>query len=211
MKTLQTHSLTAPHTQRGIAILVALLVLVAMSLAAVALMRSVDTASIIAGNIAFRQGATLAGDAGVEAARTTLLAAGYDLTVNHSDDGYYATTSSDIDLTGNHLPDKSKWVSWPDTLGTGLAPKCLNPDAAGNKICYVAHRLCDSGTGVLDPTTCHTYTAPGGGQAEGGRVEHGRGHQGPPTPGIAQGYYRITVRTVGPRNNISFLQAFIVI
>jgi hypothetical protein len=211
MNTFHRSSSTAPKGQRGIAILVALIVLVAMSLAGIALMRSVDTASIIAGNIAFRQGATLAGDAAVEAVRLTMLGATYDLKIDHGGDGYYASTPSDIDLTGNLTTVKSKWVSWPDTLGTSLVvPKCLAADAVGNKVCYIAQRLCQ-GTGDLDATTCYTYTAPGGGQAEGGRIEHGRGHQGPPTPGIAQGYYRITVRTVGPRNNISFLQAFIVI
>ena len=41
--------------QRGVVLFIALIALVAMSLAAVALVRSVDTATIIAGNLAFKQ------------------------------------------------------------------------------------------------------------------------------------------------------------
>ena len=44
-----------------------------MSLAGIALIRSVDTSNLIAGNLAFRQGATIAGDWGLETARTWLL------------------------------------------------------------------------------------------------------------------------------------------
>jgi Tfp pilus assembly protein PilX len=60
----------AAGRQRGAILFIALIVLVAMTLAGIALMRSVDTNVLIAGNLAFRQGATAAGDYGVEDART---------------------------------------------------------------------------------------------------------------------------------------------
>ncbi|HLB44195.1 MAG TPA: hypothetical protein VJK49_02320, partial [Candidatus Limnocylindrales bacterium] len=66
-------SRTAGRAQRGVVLFIALIVLVAMSLAGVALIRSVDTGSVIAGNIAFRQTAMHVGDNGIEAARTWLL------------------------------------------------------------------------------------------------------------------------------------------
>jgi type IV pilus assembly protein PilX len=210
MKPAHLHPLPPQSRQRGIAILVAMIILVAMSLAGIALMRSVDTASLIAGNIAFRQGATLAGDGGIESARTYLLNGATVLTANSVANGYYASNPAGIDLTGNRTTDKSKWVKWADTQGTGPAPTAETTDAAGNKVSYIIHRLCDN-TGALDPATCYTYTEgskSGGGQ--GGRIAVGGGMQGkdiqPPAP---QGYYRITVRTRGPRNNISFLQVFI--
>ena len=52
----------------------ALIALVVMSLAAVALIRSVDTSTMIAGNLAFKQSATTSGDSGVEGAITALTA-----------------------------------------------------------------------------------------------------------------------------------------
>ena len=53
---------------RGIVLIMALIVLVAMTLGAVALVRSVYTSNVIAGNLAFQQSATHSADAGVEAA-----------------------------------------------------------------------------------------------------------------------------------------------
>jgi len=59
-----------PHTikQRGVVLFFALIALVVMSLAAVALIRSVDTSTLIAGNLAFKQSASSSGDAGLESA-----------------------------------------------------------------------------------------------------------------------------------------------
>ena len=61
------------RAQRGVVLFIALIVLVAMSLAGIALMRSVDTNVLVAGNLAFRQTNTMYGDVGVEAASTTLV------------------------------------------------------------------------------------------------------------------------------------------
>ena len=60
--------LPAPRSQRGTMLIIALIVLVAMTLAGIATMRSVDTATVMAGNIAFRQSALNAADQGVQAA-----------------------------------------------------------------------------------------------------------------------------------------------
>jgi len=51
--------------QQGIVLPITLIVLVAMTLAGIALLRSIDTSSIIAGNLAFKQSATASGDAGI--------------------------------------------------------------------------------------------------------------------------------------------------
>jgi hypothetical protein len=198
--------------QSGVVLIVALIVLVAMSLAAVVLMRSVDTGSLIARNLAFRQSSALGGDLGFENARAVLLAAP-DLTANDTAAGYYASApdAASLDLTGNRLTDKSKWVAWPGTLGTGPAPFCLPEDSStGNTVCYIIHRLCD-GTGAISTSTCHTFSTPSYGGGEGGRVAFTGGVQGPAVPGDVQGYFRVTVRTKGPGNSVSFLQAFIVI
>ena len=62
MSTQQFHLVTLqpatfPERQRGVVLFIALIVMVAMSLAAIALFRSVDTANLVAGNQAFKQGA----------------------------------------------------------------------------------------------------------------------------------------------------------
>ena len=58
--------------QAGITLIIALIALVALTMAGIALVRSVDTGNVIAGNFAFRQSSMQATDTGVEAAFTQL-------------------------------------------------------------------------------------------------------------------------------------------
>jgi type IV pilus assembly protein PilX len=60
-----------PPSERGVVLLVALIILVALTLAGVALIRSVDTANIIAGNLSFRESAVHAGERSTQTAITT--------------------------------------------------------------------------------------------------------------------------------------------
>src|ERR1700741_3462334 len=48
-------SVSMSRRQQGVVLFISLIVLVAMSLAGIALMRSVDTATLVAGNMAFKQ------------------------------------------------------------------------------------------------------------------------------------------------------------
>src|SRR5437879_13137562 len=68
MKRYAQSSLPRRRRQRGVTLFIALIVLVAMTMAAVAMMRSVDTATVVAGDIGFRQSAVNAADQGVQAA-----------------------------------------------------------------------------------------------------------------------------------------------
>lgn len=198
--------------QSGIALIVALIVLVAMTLASIGMVRSVDTSVMIAGNMAFRQGATVAGDAGVEAARTWLMGAA-NLTNDDVAHGYYATSQDMLDLTGNHTPgDTSDDVSWDG--GAGISnPLCLATDTAGNTVCYIVHRLCQA-AGPLDPSTCSTspkQTAMGGSSKGGIRPMETYQERNWTEAASNLGFYRVTVRIAGPRNNISFIQTFLII
>jgi Tfp pilus assembly protein PilX len=196
----------ARSAQSGLVLIVTLIVLAAMTLAGVALVRSVDTAVMIAGNLAFRQGATLAGDAGVEAARTWL---GANLAALESDSptsGYYATSQDSLDLTGNRTQDAADNLNWDG--GGAIKPRCLPADAAGNTVCYVVHRLCQN-VGPLNSTTCASRVTPRGGSSM-GVVRPMETYQERSWSEVATiGYYRVTVRIVGPRNNTSFVQAFV--
>ena len=55
-----------PLKQRGVVLFLTLVALLAMSLAAVALIRSVDTSTLIAGNLAFKQSAMSSANGAVE-------------------------------------------------------------------------------------------------------------------------------------------------
>src|SRR6185436_14173310 len=61
------------NAQRGVVLFIALIVLVAMTLAGIGMMRSVDTNNLIAGNLAFMNAALSAGDAAIEVARNWVM------------------------------------------------------------------------------------------------------------------------------------------
>lgn len=203
------------NRQHGLALLVALIVLVAMSLAGVALIRSVDTTSIVASNMAFRQAASMSNDAGVEAARTWLLAqTPSSLGSDNPAEGYFATSLDTTDLTSTvtaATTDDVKWLSHDGTAQPGsITPKCLAPDAADNRVCFVINRMC-SGSGALAQGSCATADMVASGRSAGAHTRESRHGVGGPDVTAFGGYYRITVRTAGPRKNLSYAQTFVII
>lgn len=208
--------------QRGLSLLVALIALAAMSMAGVALIRSIDTNSLIAGNLAFRQNSTTSADTGVEAARLWLMnSSSAFLQDNHSDNGYYATRADTggednkgMDLTGSRTKSTNDNIKWIDASGneqTGShTPFCeANNDATGNRICYVIHRMCDA-PGSIDTAGCSTSTTSNTDGISEGATAREMTYQKPiPGSGTTMGRYRITVRVSGPRYNNSYVQVFI--
>jgi Tfp pilus assembly protein PilX len=215
-------AIPAVGRQRGLSLLVALIALAAMSMAGVALIRSIDTNSLIAGNLAFRQNSTTSADSGVEAARLWLMnSSSVYLQSDHSDSGYYATRADTggednkgMDITGSRTKstnDNIKWINAADEVQAGsYTPFCeANNDATGNRICYVIHRMCDL-PGSIDSADCSTSTTSNSdGISEGGMVRGLTYHTELPGTGTTMGRYRITVRVSGPRNNNSYVQVFI--
>lgn len=193
-------------------LIIALLVLVAMTMAGIALMRSVDSATLVAGNMAFRQSATASADRGMEIAFNYLR--GVDATVLVADaagSGYHATIPApDVDFTGNATVATTDDVDWS---GPGVKV-VTGSDAAGNSVAYIIHRLCRAGTVALNPVSCTTWQGPSsddddlsiGADASSGRDSWIHGNASPP-----RGLYRVTVRTKGPRNTYSYVQAIVVI
>jgi Tfp pilus assembly protein PilX len=56
--------ITPPRQQRGVVMFIALIILVAMTLAGIGMLRSIDTGGVIAGNMAFKQATINASDMG---------------------------------------------------------------------------------------------------------------------------------------------------
>jgi len=195
----------ARRAQRGVILFVALIVLVAMSLTGIALIRSVDTNLLVAGNLAFRQGATAAGDWGVETARaylrTALVANKSALDNDQPASAYFATWQSSLDLPGTGVGTPFDWSGNSLLVGT---------DSAGNEVRYVLHRMCGlEGPGSSAVANCvKTAGSVGSGGAEGGTkgtVSYGTAA----LPAASTIYYRVTVRVLGPRNTLSFVQAML--
>lgn len=194
--------------QRGVVLFFALIALVVMSLAAVALIRSVDTSTMIAGNLAFRQSATTSGDAGVEAAVAWLAAtetanstkniyqdATHAFNVTDAASGYYSNVSPALDLFDSD--------TWDASTVTPIA------HASGNEVRYVIQRMCRAANETLSTTNCLFSSAAV--DTNGQTVPlYSSVCDGPGCPVAGQSpEYRVTSRIIGPKNTVSYIQAFI--
>lgn len=194
---------TKGSSQRGIVLFITLIVLVAMTLAGIALVRSVSTTNIIAGNLAFQQGATHGGDTGIETAVTWLEvnSAGATLQSSNNAQGYRASRQ---DPAAGQTWDNF----WTNNLVGAGQVVTLAPDAAGNTISYVIHRMCtpsipepfDSTAVGANCATSPSSTAGSGSSKGSGAIslQYSSGT-----------YYRVTTRISGPRNTVSFVQAIV--
>jgi Tfp pilus assembly protein PilX len=199
-------------------LLIALIVLVAMTLATIAMVRSVDTTNVVAGNLAFKQAASQTGDAGVEAAIKWLEAQSTanisNLYSNNLLNGYSAQ-SPGMDPGANQSWD-AFWTASIDpnppstpvaafTCSTTGVACYLPTDAAGNTVAYSITRLCfnqnsPNSIGNPCPLSPAVASATSNSSQGAGVVD---------LQYTAQVYYRITTRTVGPRNSVSYLQTII--
>jgi type IV pilus assembly protein PilX len=210
------YSFSFPKRQNGVVLLIALIVLVAMTLAGIALVRSVDTGNMVAGNLAFKHGTTLAADAGINAAIAYLVPLNGTSTTyeDQAAFGYYATSQDTLDLTGTSNNPARARVDWDNNDCSGVtASACIKPaaadtdDATGNSVKYVIHRLCQS-TGDSNATSnsCVTYKSTSGTSPKRGELKYGDDKRFEPLPAV---YYRITARATGPRNTVSFVETMI--
>jgi Tfp pilus assembly protein PilX len=192
------------RAQQGVVLFVSLIILVAMTLAGIALMRSVDTNVLIAGNLAFRQANTMYADTGVEAARAWLTANVASLNNNQPSGAtwYWANYQLGLDFIGATSPST-------DDYNWAQAATVASPDPSF-EITYVIHRLC-GGTGAPADASakCMQASAGGGAGSSGlgtkGIVSYG----GQALPGTSTIFYRVTVRVRGPRNTLSYVQAIL--
>jgi type IV pilus assembly protein PilX len=190
--------------ERGTILFIALIVLVAMSLAGIALMRSVDTNVLIAGNLAFRQGATAGGDWGLEHARAWISGNPAELEKDKPNGAtfYWANWQENLDLIGNNPSLAIADYNWADPNEA----VDLGFDTAGNRVQYVIHRLCDK-EGAPNVVQCvRSKLSATAGTAQGGSNQVQPVGGGNVNIGTSV-LYRVTVRVTGPRNTVSFVQA----
>jgi len=209
----KTPPLLSMRRQRGITLLIALIALVAISLGGIALMRMVDTGVMITGNLAFKQTAAQAADAGTEAAIEWLTANSGQLANDAAPAGYYATWRSGCDLTGSRSADPQDDVVW--AAGSSALPGCGMVAAAvasdrlpeGYAATYVVNRMCDTEGQPNDPAVfCSAFQSSSAGS---GSTKGGASYGQMPLTGTTQQYYRVTTRVVGPRNTESIVQAVV--
>jgi type IV pilus assembly protein PilX len=182
--------------QQGAVLFIALIVLVAMSLAGIALIRSVDTTNLIAGNLAFKQGATLGGDWGAEQARAWLQGQPAESLYDSVPGRYSAAMQSGLDFTST---DPSAIDFDWDNNGFDAGA-----DPGGNQVRYVIHRMCESAGNPGSVNCVRTTTGGTSGGTQGGAT-----YGAAALPSTSQIYYRITARVTGPRNTVSYVQVMV--
>ncbi|MCC7546494.1 MAG: hypothetical protein IT532_01885 [Burkholderiales bacterium] len=195
------HSYRAfPSKQGGLVLFIALIVLVAMTMAGIGMVRSIDTGTMVAGNLGFKQSAINSAESGLREAYQWLVdnAGGGGLSNTNTGKGYYSSRPA-------NEPDWTDADTWEDAV-------VLAPDATGNSVSYVIHRMCTqpdtpyngANAGVANQcalTASSTMPGAGGSMSVGSYSFAG-------TPQV---YYRITARTQGPRNTESYVQAMVAI
>lgn len=199
--------------ERGTTLFVALIMLLTMSIAAVSLVRSVDSTVVITGNLAFQQAALQAADFGIEQAAKDLQ--------NNPKETYWSTGSASAEKDkANYRPvmfarnqtgqpkvsgytvniagvPSVDWSGIPKIIPSPNDP--VIPD--GFEVQYLIDRMCIGTPPITDlASNCMSsgVSQPGGSKAGGlGKASFTWVHSV---------QYRLTVRVTGPNNAQSFVQ-----
>ena len=196
--------LPARRAQSGVVLFIALIVMVALSIAGIALVRSVDTGMSITGNLGFRQASISPTTWAVENAIAAMFEKKdiADLEKKNLNQNYYAYR---YELKNGGKVEDKYGVPY-DLQGSGSTPTnypstfVKTTDAAGNTIRYVIERMClDEGPATAancdmsPPKKSEATTAMELIKPELIRVP----------------FYRVTIRVDGPNNTTTYAQAML--
>jgi type IV pilus assembly protein PilX len=184
--------------QRGVVLIFALIVLLILTIGAVALMRSMHSSLFAAGNLAFRRDLTNQGEQAVANVMAEFQPGGILSTSGVTDSDLISANYKSFTLPTDTNPQGVPNALLNDTtfLTVGQAANDITVATSGVTIRYVIHRLCNV-TGVASSATCvQSSGIPTGGT-------HNRNTAvAPPSATV----YRLSVRVDGPRSTQVFLQ-----
>lgn len=201
--TLMIKNSPTKKSQNGLVLFIALIALVAMSLAAAALIRSVDSGVLVAGNLAFKQSAIMSAETGIARAYRFINESG-DAALEASNGGYFANLDGLLFETPASLNDEANWAN-AIVIDNDLY------DRSGNVTRIILQRMCRA-AGPVTQENCLVGTGNSAANSMGAKSEGGGaggGAFGGQKGGADAVVYRATVRVTGPKNTVSFLQAFI--
>jgi len=185
-------SLSSPprSRQRGYMLMLVMVALVAMMISAVALIRSMDTSQLVAGNLASRNATMHSADVGVQQAVTWIQAQSATGALNNdaANLGYYAEEAEE---------------SWNSASFWSTCTSCTAHDNAGNNVYWVINRMCKlagSPNGTGNYCSSLNGSAANGGSYSSDAINF---------TGSPKYFYRITIQVVDGRNNATLSQAFV--
>ncbi len=173
--------------QRGVTILVTLVLLMVMLLGGLAIARMSEVSTLANGNTVYREAAVQAGEVGINTAFAQVV--GLANVEANSGSWYFATTQA---TDGAGMPSTANWATAPAVT-------------VGNyEVRYVVDRQCTGALPIGDPARqCLTRTTDPGDTVESAR----QGAPRPEPPTVTQ--YRVTVRITGPKDTVTFVQAMV--
>lgn len=188
-------NLQSSKRQNGLVLVIALIVLVAMSLAGVALVRSVDTSNVIAGNLGFKIGTLPDADIVTDIAAKALYTGGdYALEPRKPKENkpYFPSMQT---LNSHGIPTDLEDKKIYDEKYPGVA---LYNETTGNTRRYIIERMCND-DGIATIVNCSPNGSP----------RSGAGTQRNEELFEFTPLFRITVRVDGPRNTTTFTQTIV--
>jgi len=176
--------------QRGYMLMLVLVALVAMMISGVALVRSMDTSQLVAGNLASRNSTVHSADLAVQQAVTWIQSQASSGALNNdaTNIGYYAHAAEE---------------AWSSASFWTTCATCTTSDGASNTVSWVIHRMCQvSGSPNAAGNYCSSLSgsASNGGSYSSDAINF---------TGSPKYFYRITIQVVDRRNSASLSQAFV--
>jgi type IV pilus assembly protein PilX len=188
--------------QRGVVMIITLIALAILMAGGIALVRSSDTTSQLAGQLAFRRDLKNQGERGLSQA-LALLSTGTLSTSTARKDDLDSSNYSAIRLASNAQGVPTVLTDNTAFTNAGMSAADLTDTSAGVTVRTVIDRLCMA-TGTPSDSQCTRL--PLDCSSKGGQDSASMGGQTLKCTGTA---YRISVRVDGPRSTQAFLQSII--
>ena len=185
------------HSQRGYMLMLVLVALVAMMVSGIALVRSIDTNQLVAGNLASRNSTLHSADLAVQEAVNWIQANAINGVLNGDvpASGYYAEEQE---------PNWTHPATWSVCTTTSGTTPCYNSnDGAGNQVSWLIHRMCST---AGSPNAAGQFCSSLNGSASNGGSYSSDAIN---FTGSPKNFYRISIQVVGPRNTMTLTQAFV--
>ena len=182
-----------PARQRGVVLLVTMIALLLLLVGAAAMLRSVDTSSVLVGNLAFRRDLTNRGEQAIVAARKALVSGALSAETTRDANLFSAYYSaSKLENSSSGIP--KVLISDAAFASAGMTVADISDDDV--LVRYVIDRQCTA-AGEFDTSTCEVV--------EGSSDDGGSNWLRKPG-GESRPLYRISVRVTGPRNTQAYFQ-----
>jgi Tfp pilus assembly protein PilX len=189
--------------QRGVVLVIVLISLVLLLIGVTAMLRTVDTTSLVVGNLAFRRDLTNRAETAIAQAKAEFVSGG--LSTAAARQVTPTTVPNTLNYSASTLPSNSDGIPLVlvrDSLYSGnFVPTTIASDASLT-VRWVIDRQCLT-DGAYSSSTCENVVVnppPGG---SGGSAGHQVNGQSFPV-------YRISVRVSGPRSTDAYFQAIYV-